>query len=233
MNDDLGVATGEQGTILRYTEVSKLAECVLDPLEDLLHGIGYSGYIDVNCIITDDGKPWPLEFTMRPGWPLFQIQQAVHRGDPVEWMLDMLDGKDSFRPSKDIACGVVVSMPDYPYSRLTKKECSGYPLFGIEEEDLIENIHASEIQKGKAPMMVEGEVKLNQEQYVTAGDYICTVSGTGKTVKEATDATYKRIKRKIDIPNSTMWRTDIGNRLEKQLPELHSMGYCKDIKYNG
>jgi len=233
MNDDLGVATGEQGTILRYTEVSKLAECVLDPLEDLLHGIGYSGYIDVNCIITDDGKPWPLEFTMRPGWPLFQIQQAVHRGDPVEWMLDMLDGKDSFRPSKDIACGVVVSMPDYPYSRLTKKECSGYPLFGIEEEDLIENIHASEIQKGKAPMMVDGEVKLNQEQYVTAGDYICTVSGTGKTVKEATDATYKRIKRKIDIPNSTMWRTDIGNRLEKQLPELHSMGYCKDIKYNG
>ena len=124
-------------------------------------------------------------------------------------------------------------MPDYPYSRLTKKECSGYPLFGIEEEDLIENIHASEIQKGKAPMMVDGEVKLNQEQYVTAGDYICTVSGTGKTVKEATDATYKRIKRKIDIPNSTMWRTDIGNRLEKQLPELHSMGYCKDIKYNG
>ena len=53
MNDDLGVATGEQGTILRYTKESKLAEQVLKPLEDYLHGLGYTGYIDVNCIIED------------------------------------------------------------------------------------------------------------------------------------------------------------------------------------
>jgi len=54
---------------------------------------------------------------MRPGWPLFQIQQALHKGDPAEWMLDLLDGKDTLKVSKDIACGVVVSIPDYPYSR--------------------------------------------------------------------------------------------------------------------
>lgn len=231
MNDDLGVATGEQGTILRYTEESLLAEKVLKPVEDMLHGIGYVGYVDVNCIIDSSGNPWPLEWTMRFGWPLAQIQLALHKGDPVEWMLDLIDGRDSLKVSKDIACGVVISIPDYPYSRLTKKECSGYPLFGITEEDLLKDVHPSEVQWGKAPDIIDGEVKMNVPMYVTAGDYVCTVTGTGGTVSEASEKTYKTIKSKIEIPNSIMYRTDIGCRLEEQLPELHSHGYCKDVTY--
>lgn len=231
MNGDLGVATGEQGTILRYTEDSLLADKVLKPLEDYLHALGYTGYIDVNCIIDDKGMPWPLEFTMRPGWPLFQIQQALHKGDPAQWMLDMLNGHDTLKVSKDIACGVVISMPDYPYSRLTKKECSGYPLFNITEEDVIKNIHCSEVQWGKAPSMCEGEVALNTPMYVTAGDYVMTVSGVGSTVKEASVSCYKTIKKKVDIPNSIMYRTDIGDRLEDQLEGLHKNNYCNDMRY--
>ena len=231
MNDDLGVATGEQGTILRYTEQSKLADEVLRPLEGMLHGINYSGYIDINCIIDDSGKPWPLEFTTRPGWPLFQIQQALHKGDPIQWMVDLLNGKDTLEVSKDVACGVVISIPDYPYSNITKKECSGYPLFGIESKDIVSNIHLSEVMWGKAPCMVDDKVKMNVPMYVTAGDYVCTVSGTGPTVNKARKDCYNTIKEKIEIPNSIMYRTDIGKRLEEQLPMLHDMGYCKDLKY--
>ena len=231
MNGDLGVATGEQGTVLRYTEDSKLAEQVLKPLEDYLHGLGYTGYIDVNCIIDKHGTPWPLEFTMRPGWPLFQIQQALHKGDPCEWMLDLIDGKDTLKVSSQVAAGVVVTIPDYPYSQITKKENSGYPIWGITEEDAVKNIHFSEVQMGKGPDMVDGEVKLNVPMYVTAGDYVCTVSGTGATVEQATDRAYKTIKQKIEIPNSIMYRTDIGCRLEDQLDELHELGYCTDVDY--
>ena len=230
MNDDLGVATGEQGTILRYTSKSLLANKVLKPVEDMLHGLGYSGYIDVNCIIDKHGDAWPLEFTMRPGWPLFQIQQALHKGDPIEWMLDLIDGKDTLKVSEDVACGVVISMPDYPYGRITKKENSGYPLFGITEKDLVTNIHASEVQCGKAPDMDGDKVKLNVPMYVTAGEFVCTVTGTGSTVEEARCDCYKTIKKKINIPNSIMYRTDIGCRLEEQLPELKALGYC-NAKY--
>ena len=229
MNDDLGVATGEQGTILRYTKESKLAEQVLKPLEDYLHGLGYTGYIDVNCIIDGKGTPWPLEFTMRPGWPLFQIQQSVHKGDPAEWMLDLIDGKDTQKVSTDIACGVVISIPDYPYGSLTPKECAGYPLFNLKVEDT--DVCLSEVQAGKGPAMVDGEVKLNQPMLVTAGSYVCTVNGTGKTIEEARDKCYKTIDKKIEIPNSIMYRTDIGKRLEKQLPDLQEMGYCGDMEY--
>lgn len=231
MNGDLGVATGEQGTILRYTEESLLADRVLKPLEGFLHGIGYTGYIDVNCIIDDKGTPWPLEFTTRPGWPLFQIQTSLHRGDPIQWMLDMVDGKDTLKVKGKVGCGVVISMPDYPYGNKSKKECSGYPLFGITEEDLIGNIHASEIKWGKAPSMEGDKVKMDTPMFVTAGDYVCTVTGLGDTVKDASERCYKTIKDKIDIPNSIMYRTDIGERLEKQLPELHKMGYCTDLEY--
>lgn len=231
MAGDLGVATGEQGTILRYTEESKLADLVLKPVEDLLHGLKYTGYIDVNCIIDKSGTPWPLEFTMRPGWPLFQIQQALHKGDPCEWMLDAINGKDTLKVSKDVACGVVVSIPDYPYSRLTKKECSGYPLFNLSTEDALDCVHLSEVQWGKAPAMVNDKVKDNVPMYVTAGDYVCTVSGTGKTVKEAIDKSYKNIKKKIEIPNSISYRIDIGNKLEEQVPFLHDLGYCLDLEF--
>lgn len=231
MNDDLGVATGEQGTILRYTSKSLLADRVLKPVEDMLHGLGYTGYVDVNCIIDKHGDAWPLEYTMRPGWPLFQIQQALHKGDPIEWMLDLIEGKDTLKVSDDIACGVVISIPDYPYSRLTKKECSGYPLFGLTEKDMVSNIHASEVQWGKAPAMEGDKVKLNVPMYVTAGDYVCTVTGTNSTVSGAQEDCYGTIKKKIDIPNSIAYRTDIGCRLEEQLPILKSLGYCKDVKY--
>ncbi|CAB4169763.1 PurD Phosphoribosylamine-glycine ligase [uncultured Caudovirales phage] len=224
---DLGVSTGEEGTILYYVQDSLLADKVLKPLEGYLKGLRYTGYIDVNCIIDDKGKPWPLEFTMRPGWPLFMIQQSLHKGDPAQWMLDLLDGKDTLRVSTDIACGVVISMPPYPFDKGTpKKESAGYPMFDLTMEDVIKNVHLAEVMCAKAPAMVDGKVKLNEEQFVTAGNYVCIVTGTGETVEDAREHCYGTVKKKIHIPNSIGYRTDIGCRLEEQLPELKKMGYC-------
>ena len=53
----LGPATGEMGTTLRYVQKSKLAAKVLKPLEGLLEKTGHVGYIDVNCIVDDEGAP--------------------------------------------------------------------------------------------------------------------------------------------------------------------------------
>ena len=228
MPGDHGPATGEQGTVMRYTKKSLLADKVLKPLEDFLHGIGYSGYIDVNCIIDDKGCPWPLEFTTRPGWPLFQIQQALHIGDPVEWMLDMLNGKDTLKVKEDIACGIVVSQPDYPYNNVTKKHNTGYPIFDLCEEDGTKNIHFSEIKTGYCP---DDNGKNTTPCLVTCGSYVMTVSGIGKTVCDAKDMAYKTYKKKVHMINSPMVRDDIGEKLEEMLPILQKNGYCKDVKY--
>lgn len=230
MNDDLGVATGEQGTVLRYTKDSLLAERVLKPLEPFLMALNYTGYIDVNCIIDKKGNPWPLEFTSRPGWPLFQIQQAVHGDDPCQWMLDMIDGKDSFKPSDKIAIGVVMAMPDYPYSRLTKKEVTGVPVYNVEDSSYKDSIHLCEIMMGEAPYMDGDKIK-EGKHLVSAGDYLLVCSGTAYTVEMAKERVY-RVVDSIDVPNSIMYRTDIGCRLKKQLPELHRHGYVEDMEYD-
>jgi len=230
MDGELGVTTGEQGTIVRYTQDSKLANEMLMPLEDMLHGIGYTGYIDVNCIVDKKGKAWPLEFTTRPGWPLFNIQMSLHKGDPAEWMLDMIDGKDTLKVSDKIACGVVVTIPDYPYSRMTKKENSGYPIWGLTMEDAINDVHLCEVQWGKGPAMIDGELKDNIPMFVTAGDYVCTVVGLGDSIEKARDAVYGKIKKKIEIPNSIAYRTDIGEKVQKCLDDLQSCGYATEVE---
>ena len=229
MNDDKGVATGEQGTVLRYVNKSLLAKKVLQPLEDLLAAEGYIGYIDVNCIIDDAGTPWPLEFTMRPGWPTFNIQQALHKGDHAEWLLNLAQGTDAKNWMMDtIAVGVVMSIPDYPYSHLTRKEVNGVPLYGT-SEDLMPFLHLCEMQKGEAPHQVSGKI-VTQPCYVTAGDYVLVASGVGDSVTVAKKQAYSHLE-KLSLPNSPMYRTDIGNRLKKQLPLLQANGYATGMTF--
>lgn len=229
MNDDLGVATGEQGTVLRYVASSALADKVLKPLEDMLARTGHTGYIDVNCIIDDEGTPWPLEFTMRPGWPTFNIQQALHKGDHAEWLIDLAEGKDAKNWEMDtIVTGVVLSIPDYPYSHLTRKEVNGVPIYGMTEE-MAPCIHPCEVMQGEAPHEVDGKI-VSKPCLVTAGDYVLVASGKGQTVKESKKAAYRRLEQ-LSLPASPGWRTDIGNRLKKQLPKIQSMGYATKMKY--
>lgn len=229
MNDDKGVATGEQGTILRCVRTSSLAKKVLQPVEDQLASAGYVGYIDVNCIIDDEGNPWPLEFTMRPGWPTFNIQQALHTGDHAEWLINLAQGEDAKNWTMDtIATGVVMSIPDYPYSHLTRKEVNGVPLYGMTPEN--ENhIHPCEMQAGEAPHEVNGKIQ-SQPCLVTAGDYVLVASGTGQTVTEAKKAAYGILDH-LEMPASPGWRTDIGTRLKKQIPKLQAMGYATGMAY--
>jgi len=221
MSGEIGVNTGEMGTALKYVtaEESKLAREMLLPLEAALIRSGYTGYIDVAVIIDKKGCAWPLEFTTRPGWPLFQIQQILHP-DVAEWMKDAIDGCDSFCPSQEIAVGVVMAIPDFPYNKLNPDDVSGFPVFGINDSNRY-FLHPSELKLGRfrdAPCMV------------SAGQYLLTVSGKGMSVHDAKSDAYECLKS-LTIPNSPIYRNDIGHRLEEQLPELQALGYAESWVY--
>ena len=230
MNGDLGPNTGEQGTVLRFVAKSKLADKVLKPLEGWLDAQGYVGYIDVNCIIDAEGTPWPLEFTARPGWPTFNIQQCLLDGDHAEWMLATIKGDDPkcFRLN-EVAVGVVMTIPDYPYSHLTRHEVIGIPLYGI-KPSIVSRLHPCEMMAGQAPIEKNGTV-VTTPMYVTAGDYVMVCTGLGETVLQAKEQAY-RIVKNIKIPNSPMYRTDIGNRLRKQLPDIQRHGYATGLRWS-
>ena len=228
MVGDMGPATGEQGTVLRYVRNSRLARKVLEPLAPILEAAGYVGYVDVNCIVDDSGDPWPLEFTMRPGWPTFNIQQVLHKGDPVKWLMELHNGRDQRNAEMNtVAIGVVVSIPDYPYSHLTRKEVTGIPVYGLED---MENIHPCEMMLKTAPNEVQGQI-VDMPMMCTAGDYVLVATATADDVSSAVKTVYARLD-KISLPNSPMYRTDIGKRLAKQLPKLHAMGYATGLEFS-
>jgi phosphoribosylamine--glycine ligase len=231
MNNDLGVATGEQGTVLRYVKQSKLARRVLAPLSETLLRLNYVGYIDVNTIIDDSGHPWPLEFTMRPGWPTYNIQEPLHIGDPLEWLVDLAQGRDPRNTLENlVSVGVVMSVPDYPYSHLTKKEVAGIPIYGVRPA-MWKHIHAGEMMQGdNIPVKVADKI-LQVPMPVTAGDYVLVMTATGETVKETAATAYRRLER-LTVPNSPMYRTDIGRRLAKQLPKIQAHGYAMGMRFS-
>ena len=228
MNDDLGCNTGEQGTVLRHVKESKLFDLLLAPLTDKLAALKFVGNCSVNCIITDDGTPMPLEFTMRFGWPATCICMEVFPTDPCPWMLDLVNGRDSLKVSPDIALGVVLSHGDFPQCLDPPGIWSGYPLTGISSENY-SHIHFQQVQDGKAPVLKSGKVK-DVAMTLTAGTYVLVAGGSGKTVQEASEAAYN-VAWDIEWPGNRMFRTDIGKRLEDELPKLQRHGFALGMEY--
>jgi len=229
MNGDLGPNVGEQGTLSMYVRESKLADIALKPMTAQLKAMDYVGYVDNNGMILDDGSFAPFEFTMRPPWPGFHNLMATTEGDPAQWMLDLLHGEDTLQVKEDLACiSIVVATPDYPYSHATQKELSGVPVYGASDR---EHVHLSEVMVGEEVPVQIGDKVVRMPHYVTCGDYVCVVCGTGSTITSARQSAYAAVK-KVRIPNNSFYRTDIGRaRLIEGLPKLHKHGFATGFTY--
>lgn len=227
MAGDKGPNVGEMGTVVRYVRSSKLADMVLKPLEDALARLDYCGYVDVNCIIDEHGQPWPLEFTMRMGWPTFNIQQSLNKGDPAEWLAALSEGHD-VKPWKLglISTGVVMAIPQFPYGKTAVAEMVGIPIQGLTPQ-LQRHIHPCGVMAGVAPQDVDGKV-VDLPCWMTAADYVLVASGTGATVRQARGKAYKVLDQ-IKLPASPFWRPDIGLRLKGQLPDIQKHGYARGL----
>jgi phosphoribosylamine--glycine ligase len=227
MAGDLGPNCGEMGTVVRFVAKSKLADKVLKPLEAAIVATGHTGYVDVNCIIDEDGDPWPLEFTMRPGWPTFNIQQSLNKGDSVEWLASLCAGRDS-RPWQlgTLSTGVVMALPGFPYGKTAIEDMVGVPLQGI-TPSMEKNLHPCGVMMGSAPCDVDQDVQ-EKPCWLTAGDYVLIASGLGESVRQARGRAYRTLE-KIQVPASPFWRPDIGQRLKTQLPEVQKHGYASNM----
>lgn len=233
MNDNLGGNTGEMGTVIRHVTKSKLFDLVLEPLSDYLHLCRFVGDASVNCIIDDRGDPWPLEWTIRLGWPDACIRQEVLRGDPIQWAADLLYGRDSFEVSTKTVVGVVMAHGDFPRSEGPTgdppEDWSGFPIHGITDENH-RHLHFQQVQNGRTPIVVGGRSKLVNAT-VTAGQYPLVVTGAAVGVKDAMAKAYE-VAWKISWPSNVMFRTDIGKRLKDDLPKIQKHGFAEGMKWD-
>jgi len=215
-----GENTGEMGTVFKYVSKSKLYDVVMAPLEADLVKLGGITSIDVNCIIDEDGNVWPLEFTCRCGWPQFNLELFAHKDDPLQWLIDMHNGKYDSKDFMDVIIGVCLVTKGFP----TLNEDLGLAIYGLNYKHKI-HIQPQFVKMGKFIDEVDGKL-VDVEDWVTAGSYVAIACAHGKTVEEAQNKVYKTID---DISFSNLgYRTDIGDKVIKSLPILQKMGFAMD-----
>jgi phosphoribosylamine---glycine ligase len=224
MSGNHGPNTGEMGTVMFYVKSDKLDEEVLKPLERVLMQMGHLGDIDLNCIVDDSGKAWPLEFTARPGWPAFNMMLEAHQGDPVKWMLDAVKGDRTLEVSYEVGVCVLLCQPDFPYCKSPMETKAGIPIYLKSTK----HIQPQEVRIEKLPVM-DGDKVVEKPIWATAGEYLAVVTALGPTVSAARQRAYKTLED-VQIPDALI-RDDIGENLKKDLPELQKHGYVKDVKW--
>jgi phosphoribosylamine--glycine ligase len=225
MGGNFGPNTGEMGTICQYVDSDKMADEMLKPMEAELLKAGHRGDFAVGAGIDSKGRAWPFEFTCRLGWPAFFIQCASHKGDPAQWMADLLEGEDTLKVSRDVAIGVVLAQPHFPYGTADAAALEGNPIAGLDE--VWDQIHPVDMMIGKGPMM-KGDKVTDGPIYQTAGEYVMVATGLGRSVSAAQKKVYGVIDE-IKFSNMIV-RCDIGDSVAKSLPELHGMGYALNMQ---
>ena len=224
MNKNKGPSTGEMGTVIKYVKESKLADTVLRPLEESLIDLEAYCSVDVNCIIDKKGDVHPLEFTMRCGFPAVNLQFYLHKGDPIQFLIDALDAEDTLDVSYDVGICAVLAIPDFPYGNYKESQVVGLPIYGITDANE-KHIQPQSMMKMQMLLEKDGEA-VQDEGYATAGDYVAIICHSAETVIEAQDRLYK-IADKIKVPDG-MLRTDIGQRVIDSLPQLQKLGFATD-----
>ncbi|HZY17871.1 MAG TPA: phosphoribosylamine--glycine ligase [Ramlibacter sp.] len=212
---ELGELTGEMGTIVSYRGATRLFEAALAPVAPLLREGGYVGYINVNLIANADGL-WPLEFTSRFGYPGFAICEALHE-EPWEAIFRRMLRRDglAIATRRDFACGIVLSVPPFPYRHGYEALSKGAPIclrdsLGASDR---EHLHFAEVARLDGQLVTSG-----------ATGYVGVATGVGATVESA-NAEALRIARGVVVPN-LRYRRDIGERVARgDLVRLQSLGW--------
>jgi len=228
MSGNYGPNTGEMGTVAYFTETSKLGSETLGKLEKQLLSLGHVGDVALGFIIDEKGKPWPTEWTCRFGWPIANMMLGATKGDPVQWMLDAINGKDTTTFSEDIGVCLVLAHSDFPHDNAPPDAVVGVPVYGVTKGNQ-KHLHPQQIMMKKLPNM-KGDKMVEENMWATAGSYATVITGFGDSVKQAATRAYKTAKE-LHIANPIL-RDDIGEGLKTQLPELHKLGYALHCNYS-
>jgi len=196
---EIGPSTGEMGTLVFWSDRTRLYDETLAKFKRILAEMGYIGYFDINCIVNARGI-YPLEITPRFGYPTINVQIE---GVTSKWsdLLYAMASKQPFalRTQRGFQVGVVIAVPPYPFA-----DPAAYRRYSEDAVIIFKKPMSSGVHHGDAKL-VDGEWRL-------AGNsgYALVVTGSGPTVSDARREAYNRV-RNVIIPNM-FYRTDIGER---------------------
>jgi len=205
------------GTAMFWSGPNKIFNDTLKKFEHTLKKENFVGYIDLNCIVDEQGIH-PLEFTSRFGYPTIFIQMEGILNLIGDFFYELASGlKPVLKTKSGFQVGVRLVVPPLPFD--------DDETFNVKSKGSI--IYFKDNKNDKKGVHVE-DVKLVRGKWIVAGTsgVILTVCGTGLSMKQAQEEAYARIKN-INIP-LMYYRTDIGDRWFIECDLLHSWGYLRD-----
>ena len=213
---DIGPSTGEMGTSMFWSEPNKVFNATLKRMEPRLAQERYVGYIDINCIVNNNGI-YPLEFTARFGYPTISIQQEGLLTPIGEMLFKIAEGSISrLRTRSGFQVGVRIVVPPFPYRDKQTFESSSKDAVILFKGPSREGFHIEDVKCQNDEWLVTG----------TSG-VVLIVCGLGPTMKQAQRQAYNRVKN-VMIPNM-YYREDIGDRwFEEDSDRLHAWGYLRE-----
>lgn len=211
---NIGPNTGEMGTAMFYDQKeSKLFKDTTAKMAETLAAFDFRGQCDINCIVNKDGI-FPLEFTMRLGYPSIYIEQENHESPWGEFLGAIAKGeKYDLKVNDDWAIGAIMVGNGFPCFEEGYKLSNGLPIFGLNEKS-IEHLHFY-------------NVRYEDKRFLTNGCLPLIATAHGKTLQEAQDMLYKQVIPPVYFPD-VFYRPDIGDRVHEDLKKLESYGYKFD-----
>ena len=211
---EVGPPTGEMGTAMFWSEPNAIFYRTLLKMEPKLALEGYVGYIDLNCIVNNNGI-YPLEFTSRFGYPTIFIQQEGMLTPISDFFWELATGAEpKWRTRSGFQIGVRIVVPPFPFDDEPTFESFSKDNAIVFKRGTPEQVHIEDVKQVNGQWLIAG----------TSG-VVLAVVGTGQTMKQAQAQVYTRIKN-ILIPNM-YYRTDIGDRWAEDSDKLHNWGYLR------
>lgn len=198
---DTGLNTGGMGAVspVKFADqafMEKVESSIIQPTIEGLksENIPYEGFIFIG-LMNVGGEPFVIEYNVRMGDPETQVVIPRLKSDLLEIFISMKDkslNKQAFEISEQTAATIVLVAGGYP--EVYEK---GKVIQGLESVNLASVYHAGTVQKN--------------EEVVTAGGRVLTMTGMGEDLKSALSNAYSGAK-------SVCWedmyyRTDIGQDL--------------------
>ncbi len=219
LNEDLGVTTGEMGTVMQFGTNTKLFDMMLDPLTPWLQENCSDVILDIdaNCGIVGPDEAWLYEWTKRFGYPAHALQEQLLDMPAGEFYADLIDRRQGGVRYKTGWCvGTVIGAGDFPHEKVDDDDPH---TFKNQPIDFEWDEHA-------LPEYVKFDDKKHCYRIADDWAWVSTVSFVDADIEKANAQCVETMKR-IDV-RAPVFRTDIGQKFaEKELGKLKEWGYIE------
>lgn len=217
MTGNLGPATGCEASIVwpYQSLATPIVTATIAKLYPILAKIKYTGPLDINSIVTEDGTVYFLEFTPRFGYSAFYALIEMMPSNLGEFLAEVANGASTeVVMDKSFGMALTLSIPPYPLD--SGKE------WNRKAFEITANRRLVGIPEG---YFFPYDVKREKNELRTAGilGLVGYLAYNGSSLQEVNEIMCAQLE-KIEVPD-LQYRIDGIERAEEDLPKLKEYGF--------